>query len=224
MDIPLVAIATTVARTTTVTKEEACKLPYDYVEEVDEDSLCSICTNVFQEPTMCKACEKFFCTACIDEWKKTKHDTCPLCRSKEGMGVTLQAGAMKVKINKLSVRCPFDGNGCTWTGERMHRNNHVQECVRVKPGCQYGCDTTLRGPALLQHETTCIYRSLQPLLRRLETFEQNETVAKRRMAALLQRVQDLERHVQQGSTKHLDVDSSWDRIREYQMPRTCSFL
>ena len=36
---------------------------------------CSLCENILVEPIMCK-CQKVFCKACIDEWRK-KNKKCP---------------------------------------------------------------------------------------------------------------------------------------------------
>lgn len=203
------------------TREDACKQLFDYVDEVPDDLQCSICTNVFDDPIMCLACMKFFCTACIKEWKK-KQNTCPLCRSTDGMGTPSQAITVEVKIGKLVVRCPFINNGCTWTGERIRRDSHVMQCARIQPGCQHGCDTTLRGPALDQHETTCIYRSLQPILRRLDAAEHYKTTAEQHVAVLMQRVVKLEHHIQR-TIMRAGIDES-DRRENARMQARREFM
>ena len=49
----------------------------DEIFKAFENSVtCSICSDIFIEPTMCMGCQNVFCKKCIENWSK-KSDKCP---------------------------------------------------------------------------------------------------------------------------------------------------
>ena len=38
---------------------------------------CDLCNNILKEPIICKNCQKNYCKACIDQWKKKHKKKCP---------------------------------------------------------------------------------------------------------------------------------------------------
>ena len=52
----------------------------DFIDSVDEEFICSICSNVLSEPRGCRDGHNF-CKACIENWLKTNR-TCPIDRSR----------------------------------------------------------------------------------------------------------------------------------------------
>ena len=85
-------------------------------------------------------CGKIFCRACIKRVLSKNKAACPHCQDD---GVTKQVwedDGHRQTILKLKVYCPNKKQGCDWTGEIFHLDNHVN----AKPvegtesnGCQH---------------------------------------------------------------------------------------
>lgn len=77
------------------------------ISEVLENDACSICLNPHSEDMLEKkvqlACKHIFCKSCIDQWKATGHNSCPLCK-KEGLQVIKTTSY----IEKLSIKSISD--------------------------------------------------------------------------------------------------------------------
>ncbi len=52
----------------------------EFVKELQDDLMCSICMKVLNEPQMVNCCEQRFCKNCLTKWM-TNNKTCPHCRS-----------------------------------------------------------------------------------------------------------------------------------------------
>uniref|UniRef100_A0A1B6HXC4 E3 ubiquitin-protein ligase CHFR n=1 Tax=Homalodisca liturata TaxID=320908 RepID=A0A1B6HXC4_9HEMI len=61
-------------------KDKAAEKLKRDIEVLEEELQCSICAELFIEPTVLN-CGHMFCKTCIDEWK-TKKKICPMCRAK----------------------------------------------------------------------------------------------------------------------------------------------
>uniref|UniRef100_A0A1B6EI08 E3 ubiquitin-protein ligase CHFR n=2 Tax=Cuerna arida TaxID=1464854 RepID=A0A1B6EI08_9HEMI len=61
-------------------KDKAAEKLKKDIEVLEEELQCSICAELFIEPTVLN-CGHMFCKTCIDEWK-TKKKICPMCRAK----------------------------------------------------------------------------------------------------------------------------------------------
>ena len=50
------------------TEEKEAELEYDFVEELREDQICSICMKVLCQPQLVNCCEQQFCQECLETW------------------------------------------------------------------------------------------------------------------------------------------------------------
>jgi len=141
-----------------------------FIETPDEEWICAICRDVFEDP-VCTPCGHSFCTACLDR-SLANDDRCPTCRT-EGLILDESLGrncglerAVQKFILKSTVRCSnkaqseFEpssvrrrlNNGkvstepraCSWTGKLDDWKKHCHdECIfHVMPCSVQGCDHT----------------------------------------------------------------------------------
>jgi len=107
----------------------------------DENLVCSICHDVFADPTSCR-CGHTFCAACLEQAQKRATD-CPICRSKiskkdifSNMALWSMIGNLHIRCKALSEsnkRCRLDENGeaattprgCDWTGKVSEYDSHI---------------------------------------------------------------------------------------------------
>ena len=120
---------------------------------------CSIiCCNIFTAPHLLTCCGKNVCKRCIDSYIQSvgiEHKpSCPHCR-KEGFRL-IPNTALEVSINQLKVECPYQKNGCGWSGSLKHGKLHLKECKYVPIGCpnQCGCPKFEQG-MLRDHVIMC---------------------------------------------------------------------
>ena len=94
------------------------------LSKVSKHLYCSICQNIFSEPTRI-TCGHTFCLDCITHWAK-KHSDCPICRSffsQKSMQRDLVGFNM---VNELEVYC--NNNGCPWKSSLQNLNEHLKHC------------------------------------------------------------------------------------------------
>ena len=163
-DQPNIQYAAAVSDTTNIQvdkNEQTQHLYYDwvYLEEAPEYMKCSIiCCNVFIAPQLLTCCGKNVCKRCIDSYVQRvglRHKpSCPHCR-KEGFRL-IPNTALELSIDQLKVECPYQKNGCGWSGSLKHGKLHLEECKFVLIGCpnQCGCPKFERG-RLHDHVITC---------------------------------------------------------------------
>ena len=133
-------------------------------EEVPEYMKCNIiCCNVFVAPQLLTCCGKNVCKRCIDshvqraahsETERMCKPSCPHCRKEDFR--LIPNTALELSINQLRVECPYQKNGCSWSGSLKHGNLHLKECKFVLIDCpnQCGCPKFERG-RLPSHVTMC---------------------------------------------------------------------
>ncbi|CAK9067296.1 unnamed protein product [Durusdinium trenchii] len=87
---------------------------------------CPICTDVFEEPVSCSACQQVFCKTCIEHVLLTCKPACPTCRAP--LTKSLQPNFLvRSLLNELHVRCVHPG--CYWTGRLDERAAHGTHCL-----------------------------------------------------------------------------------------------
>ena len=110
----------------------------DFVSPQPSDCLCVKCHNVPFKPLRSLCCKKLYCEPCST---RSKH-----CRvHKEDLAYKLDK-ELHGKIQKLKIHCPYQKNGCQWTGEVSKLKNHLPNCSGsyitsdcYSPSCVYHC-------------------------------------------------------------------------------------
>ena len=151
------------------------------LEELDEEFICSICSDVLVNPHQCKG-GHIFCLECITTWL-TSTKKCPTCRAtlrKDDLG---HCRVIENLVGKILVKCVHSGisdtksssrsrkklkssrNGdtCTWQGPLSNLDNHLQnECLfqLIKCPCE-GCKEQLYRHQLEDHYSTCQFKAMQ---------------------------------------------------------------
>jgi hypothetical protein len=131
---------------------------------VDEELLCSICTDIIQQPRCCHA-GHVFCEECIKTWLQN-NSTCPIGREQLEPQQLAHVRPLERMVDRIRVRCPNRGpgrswacgaSGCGWVGLCADRAAHLDnECVYQPVPCTLpGCDETVPRRRLAAHMRTC---------------------------------------------------------------------
>eukprot|EP01088_Endostelium_zonatum_P016465 TRINITY_DN4460_c0_g1_i1.p1 TRINITY_DN4460_c0_g1~~TRINITY_DN4460_c0_g1_i1.p1 ORF type:complete len:240 (-),score=26.84 TRINITY_DN4460_c0_g1_i1:74-793(-) len=142
---------------------------YNYVDDnIDQELKCTICQEPLLDPILEPKCSQMFCKVCIYSWIQDKR-SCPHCRhytSKE----TLSPVPRYVinTLNSLKVSC----NYCQTAIERNKLEQHDNICSQKLTHCRASdleCPWT--GPRSKEedHEKSCVFILLQPLITKLST-------------------------------------------------------
>ena len=101
---------------------------------------CLVCQLIPKDPMQVTCCGKRFCRACITRIK-SEMNVCPHCKAKgDDMFQYFEDGAHRQAILELKVYCSNKKQGCDWTGELCHLENHENKQCLLRPyTCPY-CD------------------------------------------------------------------------------------
>eukprot|EP01041_Mallomonas_annulata_P010707 gene10707-22356_t len=131
----------------------------------NNDLICSICMDVFKDPTQCPS-GHLFCRTCIVEVLK-KSASCPICRAVLTVESLCANLFVKNFISKMSIQCstailnennPIESN-CQWKGTLAALEEHTKSCEFVEIGCaNNGCKIKIPRREMTTHSTLCQYR------------------------------------------------------------------
>ncbi len=142
----------------------ATNVDYEFVEELQDELMCSICTKVLNEPQMVNCCEQRFCKNCLTEWM-TKNKTCPHCRNTKF--AYMHSMRQEDRISKLLVYCANKVHGCKSTLKISEYQHHLsvdnpQGCFFTKLPCLIQCGANLFRGDLDKHcKAKCPKRRVQ---------------------------------------------------------------
>ena len=130
---------------------------------VDEELLCSICTDIIEQPRCCRA-GHVFCEACITTWLG-KNSSCPIGREDLQLEELAHVRPLERMIERMRVRCPnratgrswpLGASGCGWVGLCADRGVHLDDCTWQHVPCTVpGCDTQVPRRRLAAHLSSC---------------------------------------------------------------------
>lgn len=93
-----------------------------YFEQVKEQLICQICSNLLDNPKMCSKCEMTFCSKCIDEWLKKKKECPTRCVNSKFKEITV---SLRRFIECLKLKCKF---GCEVS--LISYKQHMVACIQ----------------------------------------------------------------------------------------------
>jgi len=137
--------------------------PDIFVEKVDEDLICSICSCVVSMPNDL-ACGHLFCNDCLEKWR-VESKTCPICRQiiPPPSECKLNVFITK-KVWRMTVKCRNYKMGCTKTmalGEKgINIHNHLAECLFESAICS-DCKAVVLRKELDDHKIKCVERLIR---------------------------------------------------------------
>ncbi len=103
----------------------------DIYKSIEDEIICSICSDIKKDPVMCSKCQNSFCKLCIEQWKK-KSKICPFkCSNPIYSSIRL----IKNLTSKLHLKCP---NGCDEKIPYDNLKKHLEkECKKIDYKLKY---------------------------------------------------------------------------------------
>ncbi len=142
----------------------ATYVDYEFVGELQDELMCSICMKVLNEPQLVNCCEQRFCKNCLTKWM-TKKKTCPHCRSDDFSHMLSKR--QEDRISKLLVYCANKAHGCESTLKVSEYQHHLsvdnpQGCFFTKLPCPIQCGADIFCGDLDNHrKAKCPKRRVQ---------------------------------------------------------------
>ena len=112
--------------------------PKIFLQPVNKDFICSICSLFIRQPKECTCCGTLYCTNCLIQWEeKNKNNVyeCPMrCQKQQNSESIMKPIGKVIKniINNLEVKCPNEDCGKTMTFEEYEKH----EIICTLPKCQ----------------------------------------------------------------------------------------
>ncbi len=123
----------------------------EFVDELTEDNICSICTNELNNPMLTDCCGQHFCEGCLQNWlQRQGQRTCPHCRA-QGF-IHIKSLPKKRQIDSLKIYCPNRSKGCKDTMTYSDRNTHLEKCLFVEEKCCEKCGEKILRKELEDHQ------------------------------------------------------------------------
>ena len=105
-------------------------LAVDY-SSIPEEFLCPVCHDICKIP-VATTCHHIFCRSCLDGSVERKR-VCPCCRAnlREGELPSLSQNnpVLNRMYGRIQMKCMLHTKGCTWTGNIVDLNTHMNSCV-----------------------------------------------------------------------------------------------
>ena len=88
---------------------------------------CNICTQIVNDPLLCKNCEATYCKQCIEQWLKKpgSEQRCPNCREIYEQHVSRR---FNQRMSEVRLKCQFSKNGCTIKQAALAIRTHELTC------------------------------------------------------------------------------------------------
>ena len=134
-----------------------------FVDAIPSDCVCTICSEVLEDPLETQNCQHAFCKSCITTWLTT-HSTCPLCRQGIGghSGLRQLHRIWREKLYSLKVRCCFHSNGCDDDMALFQLSDHLSSCPYKEVLCpNEKCKVTVLRGDLNDHIQVCLFRTVR---------------------------------------------------------------
>ena len=126
--------------------------------EPPDDCMCVLCRLLARDARQTECCGRILCESCLDRYKKSSLTfKCPNCRQ-YFEGKHFKDTRTDRAICQLQVYCTNKDNGCSWEGEVMHIETHIQKCPNQEITCDK-CKNKLQQHQLAHHlKNECLKR------------------------------------------------------------------
>lgn len=136
---------------------------------------CPACQRILRAPCQVTCCGQSFCQSCVEAFS---NNSCSNCGMGPGNFNAFTNEALEKELGKLEVYCPYQHEGCKWTGKLKKLDKHLGEekrggeeereggsnpkaCPYSRVKCQV-CGKTVRREELSLHATEkCLKRAYQ---------------------------------------------------------------
>ena len=104
---------------------------YIFVEEPSDDFFCPVTTNLMLQPYLTSCCGQHLSLETVIKLKG-EDGPCPLCKMhKQQWSTTLDKYFLR-EVNSLQVFCYHKNRGCTWQGNLIELDFHLQDCPKIE--------------------------------------------------------------------------------------------
>lgn len=100
----------------------------EYVSQVNDNLVCSICHCPFEEPQRLVDCDHVFCKECLRfAFAHSGSDKqCPACRTKLRHESEPLPRLINTMLDELVIKCPHRERGCRWESKRAEAQDHIE--------------------------------------------------------------------------------------------------
>ena len=125
-----------------------------------QELICPLCKDLVREPLSCQNCEQNYCKQCLDQ-KFQESDTFT-CTCEETFISRKPSKFLFKTLEKIQMRCPFEGEGCNLTLEYATAYSHIIKCPYYPTICQnVGCSQKIHSKDMEEHSKTCQFATEQ---------------------------------------------------------------
>lgn len=126
-----------------------------FVNGVDSNLLCNICTGVMDQAVV-TLCGHSFCEICLKTWlEKPETDSCPSCRSYTSKFDMIPNIAIRSIIDALLVWCDNAESGCKIVMKLDSLKKHLDKCEYREVKCS-ACCAAFPKNELANHYKVCV--------------------------------------------------------------------
>ena len=93
-----------------------------FVEAIEQDCICPICTYVADDPRSCGSCASLFCRTCLEKALR-RGPACPTCRSAVTSGGIRIISVSNIIQGRRVYCCNWDA--CDWAGKYEELERHL---------------------------------------------------------------------------------------------------
>ena len=106
-------------------------------DNIESELICQLCDGMLSQPRE-TSCGHAFCCSCIEIYSVQRSGvvSCPISGCEEVLPAVskLKVGSILSKLVKKQILCcPFQTQGCTWTGPCEEISSHVASCFKPQP-------------------------------------------------------------------------------------------
>ena len=120
----------------TVSVSQVCGYKCEFIRPISEDLKCVLCKHVAKDVHATSCCKKPFCQECIAPVLRDKK-ACPSCKQAKFVAELSRRDQKRILARK--VRCTMKDRGCKWTGKLEYLEAHLDintgDCEYVEAGC-----------------------------------------------------------------------------------------
>ena len=120
------------------TSYHASDLLLKQVDTLSRSLTCSLCMEIYVNPTTTWCCNEVYCKQCILNWMATS-DTCPHCNTSNIQVNPNPVRRIKDAIGSLEVHCPYAQKGCSYTFAYADLDSHLRSCSFTIVSCPFAC-------------------------------------------------------------------------------------
>ena len=102
-----------------------------FVEKPSEDFFCPVTLNLMFQPHLTSCCGQHLSLEAVIKIKRG-NGPCPLCKMHPHQWSTMLDKYFQQEVNSLQVFCHHKNRECTWQGDLIKLNSHLQECPEIK--------------------------------------------------------------------------------------------